>query len=570
MKTIYQQALEKITAAGGDFSIEETRVNGIPMRVFKRSSLSLRWLYEHSRAQFKDQPFLVYEDQRWTFEETFQNVATCAQMLVRHYRIQKGERVVIAMRNYPEWIVCYMALTSIGAIVVPMNAWWTTSELHYGLQDCGASLAIVDEERLARLRPLLSNMDLKIIAVRCPDSAIQGMGEGLQHYDPLMATEDAKELPPVEIDPEEEASIMYTSGSTGHPKGAVSSHRGILSSLLSWQVDRMAKMVEQGIDLANPPEPDFPPTTLITTPLFHVTGSHALFLLAWFSGSKAVLMHKWEAHHALELIEQEKVTNFSGVPTMSWELLRASKERDCDLSSLVGVGAGGAARPPQHVRLIEEKIPGTASMGWGLTETNALGATNSGAEYLKRPASTGRPHPLIEMKILGKNDEEMPLGQAGEIVMKSPSNVRGYWNKPEATAAAFQQGWFRTGDIGCLDEDGFLYIVDRAKDIVIRGGENISCLEVEAALYEHPAVLEAAVFGVPEERLGEVVYAVLRIKSGGQVKAEALQTFLTGRIAHFKIPEHYQFRTSPLPRGGTEKINKRLLRKEVMAWWGSS
>jgi acyl-CoA synthetase (AMP-forming)/AMP-acid ligase II len=437
-----------------------------------------------------------------------------------------------------------------------MNSWWTTEELDYGFEDSGAKVVIADRPRITSLMPIVQKYGLEIVSVDdCSDLQLAHTP-----FASLLHDYQGASLPEVEVAPDDHATIMYTSGSTGHPKGALSSHRGILSALFSWMLMGMAsKSLEPESDVDTV---SFPPAALLTIPLFHCTGSHSAFLLSMIVGRKLVIMHKWDAQEALRLIEEERITYFTGVPTMSAELQAAAVDSDRDISSLKDVFSGGAARPPDQVAKIantfKKSTPGT---GYGLTETNALGAVNSGAFYIANPQSTGRAVPAVtDFKIIAANGESLPAGERGEVCMKSPANGLGYWNKPKATAEAFVAGWFHTGDVGYLDDDGFLYIVDRIKDIIIRGGENISCIEVEAAIYTHPAVEEAAVFGLPDERLGEAVATAIVLREGCALRAEELQGFLAEHLAGFKIPAHIWFRGEKLPRIASGKIFKRELK----------
>jgi acyl-CoA synthetase (AMP-forming)/AMP-acid ligase II len=425
--------------------------------------------------------------------------------------------------------------------------------------DFGARLVVADRDRAERLVPIAGKHDLRVIAV----DDCTGLDLEAASFSRLTDRFAGAELPDVDVAPDDHATIMYTSGSTGHPKGALSSHRGILSALYSWMLLGLAvKTVgaaEQDADQAS-----YPPCGLLTIPLFHCTGSHSAFMLSVVIGRKLVIMHKWDAYEALRLIEQERVTWFNGVPTMSAELQAAAEASERDLSSLAEIMAGGAARPPDQVNKLKGTFrQSTSGIGYGLTETNALGAVNSGAAYEARPGSTGRVVPAVtEIHILDEQGRKLPAGERGEVCIKSPANVLGYWNKPEATAEAFVDGWFHTGDVGYLDEDGFLYIVDRIKDIIIRGGENISCLEVEAAIYTHPAVHEAAVFGLPDQRLGEIVGAAVVLRDGAELTTEELTAHLAEHLAAFKIPAHVWFRGEQLPRIASGKIFKRQLKSE--------
>jgi acyl-CoA synthetase (AMP-forming)/AMP-acid ligase II len=290
-------------------------------------------------------------------------------------------------------------------------------------------------------------------------------------------------------------------------------------------------------------------------------------MLSLVIGRKMVIMHKWDAQEALRLIEQERITWFNGVPTMSAELQAAAETTSRDVSSLTEIMAGGAARPPDQVKKISGTFKKSApGIGYGLTETNALGTVNAGALYIARPDSAGRVVPAVtQFRIVGEDGSALPAGARGELCIKSPANIVGYWNKPEATAEAFVEGWFHTGDVAYLDEEGFLYIVDRIKDIIIRGGENISCLEVEAAIYAHPGVHEVAVFGLPDTRLGEIVGAAVVVRTGVELTADELRADLGKHLASFKIPARIWFRTEQLPRIASGKIFKRQIKAEYAA-----
>ena len=489
--------------------------------------------------------------------------ASLARALLEDFGVRKGDRIAILSRNNPQWMMAFIAALSIGAVAVPMNAWWTAPELDYGLKDCGARVVIADRQRMERLAPLQDDLGLQLIAV--DDCA--AVAAASTPFADLLAAHPAAAMPEVEIAPEDYATIMYTSGSTGHPKGALSSHRGILCALYSWMLLSVSK--KAAAPDAEPPP--FAPCGLLTVPLFHCTGSHSAFLLSLIAGRKLVIMHKWDAEEALRLIEEERITWFTGVPSMSAELQAAAVNSKRDLSSLAEIYAGGAARPPAQVEKLADTFGKSASgIGYGLTETNALGTVNVGDVYRARPGSAGPAVPAVtDIAIFDDNDRRLPAGEHGEVRIHSPANCLGYWNKPQATARAFRKGWFHTGDVGYLDEDGFLYIVDRLKDIIIRGGENISCIEVEAAIYRHPAVLEAAVYGVPDARLGEAVAASIVPSEGAVLSAPALRAFLLERLAAFKVPAHLRFHDEALPRVATGKIFKRQLKAELAEQLGA-
>jgi acyl-CoA synthetase (AMP-forming)/AMP-acid ligase II len=510
--------------------------------------------------QHADKDFAVYLQERYTFGEAYQHSCELAVALKERFGIGKGDRVAILSRNNPQWMMAFIAAIGMGAVAVPMNSWWTTEELDYGFEDSGARVVVSDRARVELLAPIAAKHGLQIIAI----DDCSGLEVESTPLADLLREFAGAAMPEGDVNPDDHATIMYTSGSTGHPKGALSSHRGILSALFSWMLMGVATKVAAG-DAQE--KEKFPPAGLLTIPLFHCTGSHSAFLLSLIIGRKLVIMHKWDAQEALRLIELERITWFNGVPTMSAELQAAAQTTSRDISSLTDIMAGGAARPPDQVG----KISGTfkksnPGIGYGLTETNALGAVNAGAFYVANPHSTGRVVPAVtQFRIEGEDGLEMATGERGELCIKSPANVLGYWNKPEATAEAFVNGWFHTGDVGYVDEDGFVYIVDRIKEIIIRGGENISCLEVEAAIYNHPAVFEAAVFGLPDERLGEIVGAAIVLKEGAEMTTDDLRDYLAQHLAAFKIPARVWFRAEQLPRIASGKIFKRQIKADYAA-----
>ncbi len=556
----FEQAVAQLTSVGQMFELNDIEINGYSYRNYAQLPQNLNAYYQFM-LMHAEKDFAVYNDERYTFGEGLQHGVEFAAALVDRYGVKKGDRVAILSRNNPQWMMAFIGITSIGAVAVPMNGWWTTEELDYGLRDSGCNIVVADNSRIVRLAPLIESHQLEIISV----DDCSALEVAHTPFASLLEQYRGASLPEVEVVPDDYATIMYTSGTTGHPKGALSSHRGILSALYSWMLMGMATKA-----LADEKDDDavsYPPSGLLTVPLFHCTGSHSAFLLSMIVGRKLVIMHKWDAQEALRLVEKERITWFTGVPTMSAELQAAAAETDRDISSLTDIYSGGAARPPDQVAKIantfKKSIPGT---GYGLTETNALGAVNSGAFYVANPHSTGRAVPAVtEFRIIDAAGETLPCGERGEVCIKSAANGLGYWNNPEATAEAFVAGWFHTGDVGYLDEDGFLYIVDRIKEIIIRGGENISCLEVEAAIYNHPAVLEAAVFGLPDERLGEAVAAAIVLRDGSSMTEEELRDFLVEHLSSFKIPAHIWFREESLPRIATGKIFKRELKADYSA-----
>ena len=561
MLTEMDKALDQvnavITAPGGQLGVGHETIRGVVYPVFDKAPPSLREYFAYFLSANADKEFLVYEGERFTFADIQAQGVKIAAMLQHRYGIAKGDRVTIAMRNYPEWVSAFIGAQMLGAIVVPMNAWWRSEELAYGLKDSGTRLVIADEERARRIVDI-PDLSLPILAVRTSKAVAESLNaETLE--DALAASPPAPwYLPPVY--PEDDATIMYTSGSTGAPKGAVATHRSVVSGALNYLVQGLSMLqlaTSAGIEM--PAQQ----VMLLNVPLFHITGSVPVMLVSIAIGRRMVIMYRWDAGEALRLIEKERCTYFVGVPTMSLELMQHPDREKYDLSSLVDIAGGGAARPAEHVERLMKAFPGKyPAIGYGLTETNGVGAGNVKDNYRLKPSSTGRPSkPLVEMMIADDAGNALPQGEVGEVCIRSVANVRGYWNKPEATAAAFTaDGWFKSGDLGKFDEDGYLFIVDRKKDIIIRGGENISAVEVEGAIYAHPAVAEASVFGLPDERLGEIVGAVVHPKAGEHLEGEAMIQFVARELAAFKVPARVWVTNDPLPKLGSGKIDKVALR----------
>ena len=551
-----------LTAAGQMFEMADAEVRGQRLRLWKNAPGSLRDLLEISRFH-GDKTFLVYEDERTTFEEHFRQAATLAHRLVDRYGVQQGDRVAIAMRNFPEWSVAFWAAAAAGAVVVPLNAWWTAPELVYGLTDSGSKIAFVDGERLDRLAPELKALDLAVVVARAEGD----VPDGVERYEDVLGEVTADvALPALTLDPEDDATIFYTSGTTGAPKGALGTHRNICGNLISLAYTRFAAGLRSGTPADAAPAPDAPQASyLLSVPFFHATGCHSVLVANLAAGGKLVLMHKWDPERALELIEREQVTTFGGVPTMVWQVLQSPDFGKRDISSVTSVGYGGAPAPPELVRRIEELLPGRSpSNGYGLTETSSVTTMNSGIDYLLRPDSVGRAVPVVDVQVVDDLGKPLPVGEVGELWIRGPNIVKGYWNKPEATAAAIEDGWLHSGDLARLDDDGFVYIVDRAKDMLIRGGENVYCAEVEAALFEHPAVYDAGVIGIPHRELGEEVGAVIRVKEGATVSEQELRDHVAARLAAFKVPVKVWFVDGELPRNPAGKLLKRELRDRLL------
>jgi long-chain acyl-CoA synthetase len=566
------EANAALTAPGQMFEMEEVTIRGLPYRAWKNAPPSLRALLELSRG-YGERTFLVYEDERTSFEEHFQQAATLARRLVDRYGVNKGDRVAIAMRNFPEWAVSFWAAAAAGAIVVPLNAWWTGPELEYGLADSGAKVLVADGQRLERLTPHLPGLKelTGVIGVRTTDDdGAWVIPAGVDAYQEVLGTDPGPTdvtLPEVRLEPEDDATIFYTSGTTGKPKGALGTHRNICGNLLSlaFSAARAAARSASGpTAIGNPTAPALS-ASLLSVPFFHATGCHSVLVANTASGGKLVLMRKWDPERALELIERERITMFGGVPSMVWQVLDSPDFQKRDTSSVTGIGYGGAPAPPELVRRIDEMFPGrTPSNGYGLTETSSVTTMNSGDDYLTHPDSVGTPVPICDLKTVDQVGDELPAGEVGELWIRGPNVVKGYWHKPDETAQTFSDGWLHSGDVARIDEEGFVYIVDRAKDMVIRGGENVYCVEVEAVLFEHPAVSDAAVIGIPHQVLGEEVGAVVTRKPGAEVTEEELRRHVASRLAAFKVPVRIWFRSEPLPRNPAGKILKQELRNDLV------
>ncbi|USU08965.1 acyl--CoA ligase [Sphingomonadaceae bacterium OTU29MARTA1] len=548
-----------LTAPGVKFEMDEAVIDGVPTRVWKNAPPTMRYLLEASRGH-ADRLFVIYEDERVSYEAHYRATAALAAHLVA-LGIGKGDRVALAMRNLPEWSVAFFAGVAIGAIMVPLNAWWTGAELEYGLRDSGARVLIVDGERHGRLESLYATLpDLGHVIVA---RATTTLGEGTQRLEEVIGTPHdwpslpEVPLPPAAVAPDDAATIFYTSGTTGAPKGALGSHRNFMTNIMSSGYTAARACLRRG---EAPPEPT-PRVSLTVIPMFHVTACSAGMMGSIASGSTMVFLRKWDATRALEIIEREKVNMTGGVPTIAWQLLEHPDRANYDLSSLDTIAYGGAPSAPELVRRIHQEFGALPGNGWGMTETTATVTQHGGEDYLNRPDSAGAPVATADIEVRGKDGTTvLPPGTIGELWARGPMIVKGYWNKPDATAATFIDGWVRTGDLARIDDEGFLFIADRAKDIVIRGGENIYSIEVENVLYAHPAVTDAALVGVPHRTLGEEPAAIVHLCPGcGATEAE-LQAFVRERLAGFKVPVAIRFLSEPLPRNANGKILKKELK----------
>jgi long-chain acyl-CoA synthetase len=548
----YEEAIAAVSAPGQPFEVVTAEKHGVTNRVFKNAPATVRDFFDLSRGN--ETTFLVYEDEEWTFKRVMDEVDGLAHALVHHYGIKKGDRVGIAMRNYPEWVISFAAILSVGAISVSLNAWWTEEEITYAVNDSALSLLIADRERVERSLEACAKSGASLLGVRFApgifDSPI------VERWEDVVVA--GAEMPRVEIDADTDATILYTSGTTGFPKGAVSTHGAICQAIMAFTSGASVQAARRDEGEGGS---GLPPCFILIVPLFHVTGCIPVMLSCFSWHFKLVMMYRWDPERALALIERHRVTNFVGVPTQSWDLMESPSFANYDTSSLTAVGGGGAPAPPTLVARVEHTFKrGRPNLGYGMTETNAYGPGNYGEDYVTHPDSTGHV-PTIVMDVEIRDDEARVLarGERGEIWLKSPTLIRGYWNKPEATESAIVEGWLRTGDLGRISDEDYLYIEDRAKDMILRAGENVYSVQVESAIYEHPAVYEAAVFGLPDERLGEEVAAVVMVREGMDLTLHELRSFLSTRIAGFMIPTRVAFTREPLPRNPAGKVMKRQM-----------
>jgi acyl-CoA synthetase (AMP-forming)/AMP-acid ligase II len=548
-----------LTAPGARFEMAEAVIRGLPTRIWKNAPPSLPFLLAHSRGHGERTAWIL-DDERVSFEATYRAAATLAAEL-RRLGVSKGDRVAIAMANFPEWPVAFFAATALGAIAVPLNAWWTGGELEYGLADSGAALLIADGarwERIAPHAPALPDLRHVLVARRRNDAPGGSDLEAVIGRPESYASLPETALPEAEIAPDDPATLFYTSGTTGNPKGALGTHRNLMTNILSVGYSVARAALRRG-DVPGPPEPR---TGLMVIPLFHVTACSASLMGSMAVGNTTVFMRKWDPLEAMAIIEREKVQVTGGVPTIAWQLLDHPERSRFDLSSLEMISYGGAPAAPELARRIFAEFGALPGNGWGMTETMATVTSHVGEDYLNRPDSCGPPVPISDLRIVSPDGrEELPVGEVGELWAKGPQMVVGYWNKPEATAETFVDGWVRTGDLARLDEEGFCYIVDRAKDIVIRGGENIYSVEVENVLFDHPAVSDAALIGLPHKTLGEEPAAVVQLAPGTAASEQDLQDWVRARLAAFKTPVRIAFLAEPLPRNANGKILKSELRR---------
>jgi long-chain acyl-CoA synthetase len=548
-----REAHECLTAPGQAFETIDVTVRGVPMRAWKHVPATAAEAFARARVHGRRE-FLVHGQERVTYEG-FARASLKLAGLLTAQGLQKGDRVALVMRNLPEWPVVFMGALLAGAIVVPLNAWWSGTELAYGILDCGARFVFADAERLARLKDLPPFVE-KLFVTRAANplpgvTVLEDVIGAPSHWQDLPETP----MPDMALSPEDDATIFYTSGTTGAPKGALGTHRSLTTNIFATPFSNARNRLRRG-EVAT--EANGQRITLIAVPFFHVIGSLSILLPNMAAGGKLVLMRKFDAREALDLIARERVTVTGGVPAVALSLLEEAGGHDT--SSLQLVTYGGAPSPSSLPWRVRDQLGAMPGQGWGMTETSATCTTHSGEDYLHRPSSCGPALPVSRVKIL-KDGKEQPAGVAGELWASGPNIVKGYWNRPEATAEVFRDGWVKTGDLAMLDEEGFCTILDREHDMLIRGGENIYCAEVENVLTQHPAVADAALVGLPHPVLGEVPAALVQMRTGAELSEQALQAFAAQRLAAFKVPVKVHVSHQALPRNEGGKLVKSALRK---------
>lgn len=564
----HAEAYRQLTAPGAPFETREEVIRGVPLRTYVNAMNDLRQVFDLARG-WGDREFIIYEGERQTYAAHFRAAGQLGRVLHDRFGVRKGDRLVVAMRNLPEWSLAFWAGMSIGVVVTPLNAWGLGDELAYGISNSGAKVAIVDGERLQRLAPHVANLALDgLISVRTDDAH----GTAAIPLDDLIGPREGyadlpdDPMPDPGLHTDDPATILYTSGTTGRPKGALGTHRNALTNVVSITFGAARATLRRGDPLPEP-DPDAPQrVNLLPVPLFHVTGTNSMLIPTVIAGAKLVLMHKWNPERFLELVETEQVNGTTGVPAMVWQVLESPDFARRDLSSLDSYGYGGAAIAPELTLKFAQLFPWfKPSQGYGATETSSVSIGNNAEDYLRHPDSVGLPVPVCDVKVVDDAGNELPRGQAGELWIRGPNVVAGYWNNPAATGQTFTDGWYQTGDICRIDDEGFVYLLDRAKDMLIRGGENVYCVEIEDVLVAHPAVMDAAVVGLPHRILGEEVGALVQLRPGATVTEEALIAHAAAHLAPFKVPVRIALRTEEFPRNASGKTLKPILREELIA-----
>src|SRR3954465_12366944 len=546
----------QLTGPGGMFEVVTEDVRGRPMQVYKERMKALRQICEIAIGR-GDQTFIVYGDRNISFRE-FLTSANSVSAGLQQFGVRPGDRVAALRQNNPEWCMSFWGTVNIDAVLVGLNGWWTTDEIVYGLQDSGARVLVADGKRFERIADQLDQCpDLEHVFLIDADPADFGDDKRLHRFDAL-TTAPTETFPDVPIDEDDHAVIFYTSGTTGRPKGAISTHRNMIANLQNTMYGSIAGAMTGGA-----PIPQGEPgqtVALFTSPLFHVSGCHSTLVVGLLAGLKLIMIEgRFTPDDALQLIQDHNVSIWATVPTMVWRVCEHPGRHDYDTSSVTSVAFGGSPSADELQRKVRETFPSVrgASNVYGLTESSSAATILSPSEAAARPDSVGRPVATVQIKVLA------PEGEAGEILIKGPTIMPGYWNKPEETAKTVDSdGWLHTGDIGVIDDEGYLTITDRAKDMIIRGGENIYCVEIENRLVEHPAIADAAVIGVAHPTLGEEVKAVVQVEPGESITEDEVRSWVAGTLAPFKVPAYVELQDDKLPRNASGKLLKNVLRGE--------
>lgn len=553
-----KETVEELTSEGQIFALTDVDVNGQNLRAWAIAPPTIRDLWLMAAAH-GDADYLVYQDERWTYAQAHEQVASIANYLTT-CGIGKGDKVAIAMRNYPEWLLSFWAVVCVGAVPVGVNAWWVAEELEYGLQDSETKLLICDRERLQRFETIRDSFaDMPVLAVRVED-----VPSWATPWSTALAAES--KLPEVEIDSEDDVAIFYTSGTTGRPKGAQLTHRGCANNVVTTAFATYAlRLAQAKVEGKEPPSlgrEGLPQASMIAaTPLFHVT-AHGSALTLTANGGKIVHFYKWDAGEALRLIEAEKITSFTGVPVMTREMIEHPNFATTDTSSVEAFGGGGAPVQADLIHKVGDKTgQPMMAQGYGMTETSTMASAAYGIYQRDKPTSAGLVMPVFDVKCINEQGEDLPQGETGEICLRGVQIFKGYLNRPDATAETIVDGWLHTGDIGYVDEDNFIYLVDRAKDMVLRGGENVYSSEVEMIIYQYDDVAECAVFAVPDDRLGEEVGVAVYAPQNPSMNADDLRAFCKKHLAAFKVPRYIWIVQEPLPRNASGKFVKKELQQ---------
>ncbi|HVM07990.1 MAG TPA: class I adenylate-forming enzyme family protein [Acidimicrobiales bacterium] len=560
-----QEVEAMLTGPGGAFEIETEEIRGVPMKVFKNRMKALRDIPAIAALR-GDEDFIVYGDRRISFGDFVDLANSVSATLADEYGVGRGDRVAVLSANNPEWCLAFWGTVDLGAILVGLNGWWKTDEILYGLEDSGSKILVADKGRFERIKDDLDSLkDLEAVFLADCTAADVGLdGDPRIHtFDELLQRRGAG-MPTSEIAEDDEAVIFYTSGTTGRPKGAISTHRSMISNLMGTLYSSMSgAMINPGATTIDPTGKN---ASLLTSPLFHVSGCHSGLVVGMLAGIKIVIpVGKFEPDKAMQLIQDEKITVWATVPTMVWRVVEHPARDQYDLSTVTAVAYGGSPSAAELQKRIHETFPNvkSTSNAYGLTESSSAVTVNSGKDNAERPDSVGRPLPVIEIKIVDADGSEVPVGATGEVWVRGPHIMPGYWNKPDATRETItEDGWLKTGDVGHVDDEGFLYITDRAKDMIIRGGENVYCVEIENRLIEHPKIAEAAIIGVPHPTLGEEVKAVVRVEDGESMTEDEVRQWVGETLANFKVPAYVEFATDKLPRNPSGKLLKNVLRGE--------